>query len=493
MPLKNFLTPLKIGCAASGIVVGARLLGLLQFWEWAAYDRFLSWKPTEAPDERIVLVSIEESDIQRAKTYPFSDRLWAEFLNKLKTYQPRVIGLDIFRDQPVAPGEEELREVFRTFPNLIGITKLLAGRVPASPILAQKAQIGDVSTPLDRDGVVRRTYLYPVSDLKNPDSAIPNLGLKLAEEYLKTEGIESKNSDINSDWLQLGQGHYPHFRPNDGGYINDATGGYSILINWHKPPQSVASVKFFDVIDGDVPQDFFKDRLVILGVGGESFNDFHESPFTGLTNREVRGIDLHAQVASQLISTAMGERSLIQFWPEWGEILWIWAWGTAAAIVLWRFGSNRLLLSTLVIGGGMTLLCFGISYIAIRQAWWLPSVPPVIAIWMASIPAAYGWANRRLEGKNRQLLEAQAQLTEFNQDLEQIVRQRTEDLQSAYQQIIKSEKLLTIQQLLEVLGNELNYPALNLDATLNSLHSLIADFESNPQLEQSSPQKLEAF
>jgi CHASE2 domain-containing sensor protein len=48
--------------ATTGILLGLRFAGILQPLELAVYDLCFQWRPSEAIDERIVIVAINESD-----------------------------------------------------------------------------------------------------------------------------------------------------------------------------------------------------------------------------------------------------------------------------------------------------------------------------------------------------------------------------------------------------------------------------------------------
>src|SRR4028118_410967 len=113
--------------AAAGItavVILLRLIGILQSSELAAFDQLFHLRLPEAADERLVIVEINEKDIQQLRQWPFPDQVMAQLLQKLKTYQPRTIGLDIYRDFSVKPGQAEFVKACETIPNLIGIEKL---------------------------------------------------------------------------------------------------------------------------------------------------------------------------------------------------------------------------------------------------------------------------------------------------------------------------------------------------------------------------------
>jgi CHASE2 domain-containing sensor protein len=59
-----------------------------------------------------VIVGINEADVQNLGQAIIPDGVYAKLLEKLKARHPRAIGLDIYRDQPVEPGHQELVRVF---------------------------------------------------------------------------------------------------------------------------------------------------------------------------------------------------------------------------------------------------------------------------------------------------------------------------------------------------------------------------------------------
>lgn len=79
---------------AASTVILVRCSGLLQVWEWAAFDQFMRWRPAEATDNRIVIVEIGERDLQKYG-YPISDGVMAQLLQKLNAGKPRAIGMPL--------------------------------------------------------------------------------------------------------------------------------------------------------------------------------------------------------------------------------------------------------------------------------------------------------------------------------------------------------------------------------------------------------------
>ena len=111
-------------------------LGGLAALERGLLDRWMRWRPLERLDERVVIVEVTEGDLRRIGELPLSDQLLAQGLERLIQGQPRVIGLDLYRDMPQEPGHDRLQEILETTPNLIGIEKALEEPVAAPPDVA---------------------------------------------------------------------------------------------------------------------------------------------------------------------------------------------------------------------------------------------------------------------------------------------------------------------------------------------------------------------
>ncbi len=78
----------------TALVIALRLTGWLQFLELTAWDQFFFFRPLEPVDNRIVIVDIDETEVNRQGQWPMSDAVLAKFLENIKQQQPRVIGLD---------------------------------------------------------------------------------------------------------------------------------------------------------------------------------------------------------------------------------------------------------------------------------------------------------------------------------------------------------------------------------------------------------------
>ncbi|KAF3888245.1 MULTISPECIES: CHASE2 domain-containing protein [Nostocales] len=368
--------------AIAAIIIGLRYLGCLQSLELAALDRFFQLRPIEPRDSRIVIVEVNEKDIRKLR-WPIPDAQLAKAISILKQQQPRAIGLDIYRDLPVEPGYQELVKVFQSTPTLIGIRKVVSdysGSEIDPPPALNAEQVSANDLVVDKDGKLRRSLL----SVKNAKGdTILSLGAHLALMYLEAQGIYLQPE---TNKMKLGKAVFVPFKKHDGGYVGADTGGYQIISNFRNIQQGFLTVSISDVLAGNIPKNFARDRIVLIGVTAESSGDFFYTPYSASAHSQATfrsaGAIVHADLASQIISAALEGRPLIKVWSETQECLWIGIWAIAGASIAWtqRYQRNsrvpaanlNILLLSLVLTGG--------CYVAFCTAWWLPIVPGLLAL-----------------------------------------------------------------------------------------------------------------
>ncbi|NEO97923.1 MAG: CHASE2 domain-containing protein [Symploca sp. SIO2E9] len=370
--------PLLTSVGVTLALILLRFLGILQSSEFAALDLLFRLRTPEVVDERIVIVGIDETDIDKVGQLPISDQVITQLLKKLDSYQPRAIGLDIYRFQPVAPGQEELAKAVETIPNLIGIEQLGDNTnlgVPTLPVLRQHQQVGFNNVVIDTDGRVRRSLLYWHADGK----AYKSFALKLALIYLRSEGTTAKPATVNRDYLQLGKGIFKDLKSWDGGYVKADTKGYQVLVNF-RPPGSFRTISMREVLQGEIPPTLLRDRIVIIGSTAASFKDFFYTPYSnGLlaAAQPIFGVELQANFISQILGSALDGRPLLKVWSELMEWLWIASWSTLGAFLFWRVRRLKSAFGLLLLA---SVSLFGSCYLAFAMGWWLPLIPPLLGL-----------------------------------------------------------------------------------------------------------------
>ena len=364
----------------AGCVIALRLTGLLQPWELGALDEFFRLRPLEPRDDRIVIVELSESDLQRIK-WPISDAMLTQLLQKIQLAQPRAIGLDLYRDLPSEEGQSELLKTFSKMPHLVGIEQLKDSEsdgVAPPPELAKLDQVGFNNVVFDPDRKVRRSLLYWK---KTSDGNVrKSFSLKLALVYLKALGIQEQAAVQNPRYLQLDQAVFPQFQSNDGVYAQADDGAYQILANFRGPTHSFATISVTDILEGQVSAEQLHDRIVLIGSTATSLKDFTSTPYSSswtTASEPMAGVELQANFISQIISTTLDGRTLLKVWVEPGEWVWIWAWAFAGTYLSWQLRSpRRSIIAIAVLGFGLSIVC----YLSFLGGWVVPLVPPLVAL-----------------------------------------------------------------------------------------------------------------
>jgi CHASE2 domain-containing sensor protein len=368
--------------SVAGFTIILRLAGLLQPLELAALDLSFRLRPPEPADKRVVIVEITQADIRLQKRWPFSDRVIALLLEKLQRYQPKVIGLGLYRDIPTEPGHEKLVAQLER-PNLIAIRSFDNATGPLAPPEVPAEQVGFNELPIDPDNVIRRNILFA----GNASGILHSFSLRVALAYLKQQGLLLQESQSHPGSPQLGKAVFLRLKENSGGYQNIDAGGYQVLLNYRASQNVARQVSLTQVLNGSVEPDWFKDKIVLIGSTAPSLKDHFYTPYSPALhkNHQMAGVLIHAQMVSQFLDAATGRRSLFRFWPEPIEWLWIFSWAWLGASLSWRFlrsGSAQWsALSILLSGAGLASGC----YLAFLVDWWLPLVPPMLTLGFSAI------------------------------------------------------------------------------------------------------------
>jgi diguanylate cyclase (GGDEF)-like protein/PAS domain S-box-containing protein len=376
----------------AGCVIALRSLGLLQSFEWAAWDRFFQIRSLEPANERITIIEIDESSLRSVGTWPLPDRLIADLLTKLDRYQPRVIGLDVYRDLKVGNGREELAQALKKT-NVIGIEKLSQNQKQqvSPPENLDRNRVGFNNVLLDADGKVRRNLLYWHINNQLHES----FSVKLAKEYLKVDSITPKASINNPESLQLGKAVFKRFQPYDGSYVAADNRGYQILANFSssscetcKPEAwGFRKVPLREVLADRVPENWIRDRIILIGSTAPSLQDYVQTPFSSPiigTARAMAGVELQAHFTNELVAAALDGRTLIKVWSNSLEWLWIIVCAYLGAITRWRIKSITASFAAIV------ALCFlfaGCAFILFLDGWWIPIVPGLIGLLGSTLAA----------------------------------------------------------------------------------------------------------
>jgi diguanylate cyclase (GGDEF)-like protein len=384
---------------ATGVILGSCRFGGLQPFELAVFDWMVRSRPEQSSDPRLLVVSVTEADIRTQHRWPLSDQIVARTLEILQQYQPRAIGLDLFRDLPNGVGRQALLAQLHQ-PNVVAITYLgnfRSERVLPPPTLPE-AQIGFSDLVTDPDGVVRRNLMFIADD----DTTYTSFATQLALTYL-AQGCGKGSPQIprgtsattqppceetaarltETGEFQLGDTVFSKLRSNSGGYQKIDAGGYQILLDYRSPGGSVRQVTLQQVLNREIDPSWVRDKVVLIGSTAPSTKDLLFTPYSAALpqNRQMSGVLVHAQMVSQLLSAVLDGHPLIWFWSEEMELLWIAGWAITGSILAWRVRHWLLLCFGIALSLGI-LVTLGAGMFV--QSGWVPLVAPALALMLSS-------------------------------------------------------------------------------------------------------------
>jgi len=334
------------------------------------------------PGPDVVIVGIDDKTMQQLKRYPLPRDAYATALAKLQAAGAQAVGFDIsFPDQSVSDQgfAKALREA--TVPVLLsyggGANEVVKGRlvqrgVDQIPLKqfwcadANQDRYIACSQPypnvvlastdlglLDRDGVVRRIPLVVEPRCFSTGAC--------KTEMIDTFGFAAYRAAVLGKDFQSG----PDVQVS-GGLASfgqawkvpvDGTG--SMLINFSGPPGNFKTfgryVSFGDLIQGSVPAERFKDKIVLIGAYGLSGVPDEQLVTTsfGSQTLPMAGVEIHANVVQMLLGAVPVPGSPSKFVtpePQWLVFLLILLLTLATAVgvsrvsVLWGLAGTAIAL-----------------------------------------------------------------------------------------------------------------------------------------------------
>lgn len=365
--------------AVTVLVLGLRALGVLQMWELRAFDQLMRSRPDESPDPRLLIVEATLEDVNQYG-YPLPDEALAQLVQKLDTYQPRVISLAFFRDQ----AEGELLRQLQTNDRLVG---MCSSKEPDDPNQAgikpppevPPSRIGFSEVIVDPDQTLRRHLMFMIPYPDDPCPIDSGFSIQVAQQYLAGEGIVLKQ-DSESEFY-LGSTRFQDLSVNSGPYLPKNMGGFQMVLNYRKTVAQ--TVQMSEILQDEVNPNLIKDRVVLIGITDPTTaaSTHFSTPYSAEERpyKESAGIEIHAQMVSQILSAVLDGRPFISMWSAWGDGFWIWGWSVVGGILGWRFRNTQVwgiatgVAIVLLSGACLALLIIG---------FWVPLIPSLLAIVM---------------------------------------------------------------------------------------------------------------
>ncbi len=374
--LSNPVVALFFVCLFSFLIcIFMKSEGYLQELELRTFDKLLSNRPVSEIGSRIVVIGEMESDIARYG-HPLSDQIFTDVIQKLENQKVRVIGVDKYRDKPVAPGTKALKKILNQYENIVWI--FFTGNNKQDKISAPAAlnnnpeRLGFNDMIEDSDGVMRRGLLFLDVDTTTY-YAFP---LLVSLHYLAAENIAAQNDQQGN--LNLNGISLPKLSANFGGYKSVDTNAYQIMLDYPGLPNSFPFFSLSDLLDNKIPNEALRDKVVLIGGTASSLGDYKILP--GGIRRF--GVENHAFIISQLLKSALEQKKPFQSFSDLEQSLWLFLWCFIGAITgglrnrLWQ----TFLFVIIEIG-----ILLASSQLLLNASWWLTLICPLMGFFSAFV------------------------------------------------------------------------------------------------------------
>lgn len=334
------------------------------------YDQFVSVDRRPARED-IIIVAIDDYSLSQLGRWPWSRETHAKLLDRLSAARPRAVGLDIILTEPeqpradgTRPGDAALRDALRrnrmtVLPIVVAETGAGPTALPPIPELAEAAwSLGHIGLQHDSDGVVRSVYLNE----GQRGNWWPHFALALADPVYAqhaSQNVAQVAADVPLRHAR--QMYIPYSGPN--GHFK--------------------TVPYVAVLRGEVPEQFFANKFVLVGATALGMADAYPTPASGRFGA-MPGVEIHANV----LASVLDHRSIRIATPR--QTALYSAVPVLLALVAYIFLAPRL---ALLINIALFLGTLAGSLYALRGGLWIAPAAGLLTLSL-SYPL---WSWRRLE------------------------------------------------------------------------------------------------
>lgn len=246
---------------------------LFNLFELKTLDYRFRLKPVNPRDE-VAIIAIDEESLKRLGRWPWPRNLHALLLDKIMEGDPKSIFFDIFFSED---STEEMDEILAAAIKKTGCCYLAYlvnpdGKKASLPITSlSKASkgLGHVLFEEDADGVHRSIPLVVGYD----GGLSPSIVLVLTKDYLNIE--PGKIKVMPKKGLALDRRYIPIDK--DG----------KMMINFIGPTHSIKHIPYYQVLNGEIPSAYFKNKLILVGATAPGLYDLRTTPRGSMCGVEV--------------------------------------------------------------------------------------------------------------------------------------------------------------------------------------------------------------
>ncbi len=249
--------------------------GVVSFFSDKTLDTLFLLRGSIQPSEEIIIIGVDEESLAELGAWPFPRKYHAELLQHLD--QAKVIGFDMLFSEPTKDDEQFSAAMAVAPPVILATAHNYRHHIlePAAT-LSGYTGLGHIEIVLSGDGVVRESNVFQ----QTGRSVFPTFSRAMLNAAESPKKLTASNN--------------------------------AILINHYGPEISFLYLSYLNVLNGTIPDDFFKDRFVLIGAEALGIGDSHITPFS--SEYPTPGVEIQATILNNLLDSS----SLQTFrWPIW--------------------------------------------------------------------------------------------------------------------------------------------------------------------------------
>lgn len=322
---KRILINLGIGLliGALFLVANTHLPAFKQIELMLYNTRFETFRGPRAVPDDMVILAMDEASLEEVGPYPWRRDIHAQVAEKLIALGARLVAFDIMflTESQFPEADAALKETLARHRNQIvvvskfdfGMTSRISGSGTQGKKNEQAVEVTEAAS-----------YSPPLFEqeasfgFSNVDEGMVDSQIRRAQIV-----IDLEKEQLLPTPMTLRKKYEPHFTlsmlrlldPQKAEALIDKYGENPVWINYAGPPQSFKTLSYYIVhklgqpgfdkayfqqLVGKNPEEFFKNKIVLIGASAEALQDNKNTPFVSAASTKMPGVEVHANLFDTL-------------------------------------------------------------------------------------------------------------------------------------------------------------------------------------------------
>ena len=296
--LRQWLTITLLILLATG---GMGYLNGLGRLDLTLYDQLMRANARPARDD-IIIVAIDDYSIAQLGRWPWQRSLHARLLNQIMRAKPLAVGFDIIMPEAqqtvtAAPHTDDQALAEALAASKLTVLPVIAASsgaglhalLPTPDFMKTARAIGHINLELDIDGVARSVFLQEGQN----NVWWPHFAVALAN--IAGQNISANNGTLPGVHKEL------LATAETATQVNNWQRNYQIQIPFAGSSGHFRSVSYVSVLRGEVPDQFFTGKYVLVGATALGMADAFPTPVSSNMSGIMPGIEINANILAGLL------------------------------------------------------------------------------------------------------------------------------------------------------------------------------------------------